>query len=85
MAKIRYISEDGYTEDAAKAIYGAVTDQRELRSPRFSVAFDGTDLIWEERECGLPKVSTKQKRGGSAEKATTSSTRSAKSASKKGS
>lgn len=85
MERIRYISEDGYTEDAAKAIYGAVTDQRELRSQRFNAMFDGTDLIWEERECGLPKVSTKQKRGGSAEKATTSSTRSAKSASKKGS
>ena len=83
--RVLYLTDKGkHTEDASKAIYGAIGETRELKAPRFKVSHDGHDLIWEERECGLPKVSTKQKRGDNAEKPTSNSTRSAKSASKKG-
>ena len=84
--KIYYLDENGkHTLDASKAVHGEA-DQKELKGNRFAVSHNGSELIYKERECGLPKksASTKAKRGSGAEKATTKRTASAKSASKKG-
>ena len=83
--KIYYLDENGeHTLDASKAVHGEA-DPKELKGNRFVVSHNGIELIYKERECGLPNksVSTKPKRGSAAEKTTSKPTRSAKSASKK--
>ena len=82
---ILYLDEEGnHTTDPTKAVYGEVKNRKELRGPRFRAYHTGREMVWEEQECGQPRVSTKPKRGGNAEKATSKSTRSVKSASNKG-
>lgn len=53
--KIYYITKGGkHTDDPSKAIYGAVENPRDLKAPRFVPHHDGHEMIWEEREIGLP-------------------------------
>lgn len=84
--KVYYLTENGeHTLDASKAVHGEA-DPKELKGNRFEVSHNGIELIYKERECGLPNksASTKAKRGNDAEKGTSKRTRSVKSASKKG-
>lgn len=53
--KILYLTKGGkHTDDPSKAIHDPVKDSRQLKAPRFVPHHDGHDLIWEEREIGLP-------------------------------
>lgn len=63
MEKILYLDSKGkHTTDAKKAIHGEIKDRKELRSGRFSVASDGIDILYIEREIGLPVIETKPKK-----------------------
>lgn len=54
MTKVLYIDGNGgHTEDAGRAIFGGIREEKELRSPRFDACCDGVDLLYIERDIGL--------------------------------
>ena len=63
MEKILYLDSKGkHTTDATKAAHGEIKDRKELRGGRFSIASDGIDILYIEREIGLPVIEVKPKK-----------------------
>lgn len=60
--RIIYIGAKGKgTEDATKALYGAV-ETADLKAPRFRPMHNGKEMIWIEQEIGLKPVEKPKKK-----------------------
>ena len=60
--RVIYIGAKGKaTEDASKALYGAV-ETADLKAPRFRAMHNGKEMIFIEQEIGLPPIEKPKKK-----------------------